>query len=242
MNASGLLKRARASRWLTRPACGWLAWMSSPLTKGLVPTSRRSWNGLRRPDRSIGEAMVISAETRPARSTQQPVSCKSVSLGLMAKSKLMGHIGGEIIGIDGIGSNVHECEATALEDMEVCRLPFERIENFARFSDQFRHNLYMLLSQESSRVQALTHILGSMRAEKRLAIFLLDLSHRYKARGFSSCEFVLRMTREEIGSYLGLKLETVSRLFSRFQNDRRASGAGPAGEVAGSGRSEPARR
>jgi CRP/FNR family transcriptional regulator len=147
-------------------------------------------------------------------------SCKTVLLARDGQEQVAGyHIGGEIIGIDGISSNVHECEATALEDMEVCRIPFERIENFARFSDQFRHNLYMLLSQESSRVQALTHILGSMRAEKRLAIFLLDLSHRYKARGFSSCEFVLRMTREEIGSYLGLKLETVSRLFSRFQND-----------------------
>ncbi|HET7032826.1 MAG TPA: helix-turn-helix domain-containing protein, partial [Casimicrobiaceae bacterium] len=62
-------------------------------------------------------------------------------------------------------------------------------------------------------------LLGTMVAERRLAVFLLDLSERYHARGYSSCEFVLRMTREEIGSYLGLKLETVSRLFSRFQRD-----------------------
>ena len=62
-------------------------------------------------------------------------------------------------------------------------------------------------------------LLGSMRAEERLAAFLLSLSERYKRRGYSSTEFVLRMTREEIGSYLGLKLETVSRLFSRFQEE-----------------------
>ena len=62
-------------------------------------------------------------------------------------------------------------------------------------------------------------LLGTMHAEQRLAAFLLDLSQRYQARGYSSCEFVLRMTREEIGSYLGLKLETVSRLFSRFQRE-----------------------
>ena len=62
-------------------------------------------------------------------------------------------------------------------------------------------------------------LLGTMRAEQRLAVFLLDLSERYLARGYSSCEFVLRMTREEIGSYLGLKLETVSRLLSRLVDE-----------------------
>ena len=62
-------------------------------------------------------------------------------------------------------------------------------------------------------------MLGTMRAEQRLASFLLDLADRYRARGYSSSEFVLRMTREEIGCHLGLKLETVSRLFSRFHKD-----------------------
>jgi len=62
-------------------------------------------------------------------------------------------------------------------------------------------------------------LLGSMRAEERIAAFLLNLSQRYPERGYSSTEFVLRMTREEIGSFLGLKLETVSRPFSRFQQE-----------------------
>ena len=147
-------------------------------------------------------------------------SCKTVLLARDGQDQVAGyHMGGEIIGIDGIGSNIHECEAIALEDMEVYALPFEWIESFARCSDQFRYNLHRLLSQECLRVQTLTLVLGTMRAEKRLAVFLLDLSQRYHARGFSSCEFLLRMTREEIGSYLGLKLETVSRVFSRFQND-----------------------
>ena len=66
-------------------------------------------------------------------------------------------------------------------------------------------------------------LLGSMRAEERLAAFLLNLSQRLKARGFSSSALVLRMTREEIGSYLGLKLETVSRAFSRFQEEKLVS-------------------
>ena len=146
-------------------------------------------------------------------------SCKTVLLGRGGQERVAGyHIIGDVIGIDGIGSDVHECEATALEDTEVCPLPFDRVEILARCSNRFGHNLHVLLSRECSRVQSLTLLLGTMCADKRLAVFLLDLSHRYKARGFSSCEFLLRMTREEIGSHLGLKLETVSRAFSRFQD------------------------
>jgi CRP/FNR family transcriptional regulator len=146
-------------------------------------------------------------------------SCKTVLLGRGGEERVAGyHIIGDVIGIDGISSDVHECQATALEDMEVCRLPFDRVETVARCSDRFAHNLHKVLSQECSRVQGLTLVLGTMCADKRLAVFLLDLSRRYQARGFSSCEFVLRLTREEIGSHLGLKLETVSRAFSRFQD------------------------
>ena len=147
-------------------------------------------------------------------------TCKTVLLARDGHDQIAGyHIVGDIIGIDGVGTDIHECQATALEDMDVCPLPFEQLENLARLSDPFRHNLHKLLSQESARAHALMLVLGTMRAEQRLAVFLLDLSQRYRARGYSSCEFVLRMTREEIGSYLGLKLETVSRLFSRFQRD-----------------------
>ena len=82
-----------------------------------------------------------------------------------------------------------------------------------------QRNLYQFLSREVARDYSVMLLLGSMRAEERLAAFLLNLSQRYLERGYSSTEFVLRMTREEIGSFLGLKLETVSRLFSRFQQE-----------------------
>ncbi len=147
-------------------------------------------------------------------------SCKTVLLGRDGQYKVTGyHMLGEIVGIDGVGSNVHECEATALENMVVWPLPFARIEKLAQFCDQFRDNLHKLLAEEYSRVQAMTVVLATNRADQRLAVFLLDLSQRYQARGLSSCEFLLRMTRAEIGSYLGLRLETVSRLFSRFQRE-----------------------
>jgi CRP/FNR family transcriptional regulator len=146
-------------------------------------------------------------------------TCKTVLLGRGGQEQVTGyHIIGDIVGLDGIAADVHECQAIALEDMEVYPFAFERLEMFARFSDRFRYNLHKLLSRECSRAQRRTLALGTMCADQRLALFLLDLSERYTARGFSSCEFVLRMTRDEIGSYLGLKLETVSRVFSRFQD------------------------
>ena len=145
-------------------------------------------------------------------------TCKSVLLSRDGQDQIVGyHIAGEIVGIDGIATDAHECEATALEDMDVCPLPFDQIDDIARISDQFRRNFVKLLARESARTRSMMMMLGTMRAEQRLAMFLLDLAQRYCARGYSAREFVLRMTRAEIGSYLGLKLETASRLFSRFQ-------------------------
>jgi CRP/FNR family transcriptional regulator len=76
-----------------------------------------------------------------------------------------------------------------------------------------------MMSREIVRDHGVMLLLGSMKAEERLATFLLNLSQRFQARGYSPDSFHLRMTREEIGSYLGLKLETVSRIFSKFHED-----------------------
>jgi CRP/FNR family transcriptional regulator len=126
---------------------------------------------------------------------------------------------GDIIGLDGIGTDHHGCQAVALEDSEVCVLPFERLEDLARNMTSLQHNLYQFLSREISRDHSIMLLLGSMRAEERLAAFLLNLTQRLHIRGYSQTALILRMTREEIGSYLGLKLETVSRTFSRFQDE-----------------------
>ena len=147
-------------------------------------------------------------------------SCKTVLLAEDGHDQVAGyHMSGEIIGTGGIDTGSHGCQAVALEDTEVCVLPFERLAVLGRQDSRFQHNLYRLLSREIVRERALMLLLGTMRAEQRLAVFLLDLSQRYELRGYSSCEFLLRMTREEIGSFLGLKLETISRLFSRFQRE-----------------------
>jgi len=126
---------------------------------------------------------------------------------------------GEIIGLDGIVNDAHTCDAIALEDAESCALPFGQIENLSREVNALQHHVHKIMSREIVREHGVMLLLGSMRAEERLAAFLLNLAQRLHSRGFSQSELVLRMTREEIGSYLGLKLETISRTFSRFVED-----------------------
>jgi CRP/FNR family transcriptional regulator len=125
---------------------------------------------------------------------------------------------GELLGLDGVASGRHASTATALEDTEVCAIPYTKLSELAATGGtQMQQIVARLMSREIVREHSLMLLLGSMTADERLAAFLLNLSQRMKARGFSAREFHLRMSRAEIGSYLGLKLETVSRSFSAFQ-------------------------
>ncbi len=124
---------------------------------------------------------------------------------------------GEIIGMDAISTNIHTCNAVALEDSEVCELPFGKLEELGRKLPGLQRRLHIIMGREIVRDHGIMLLLGSMRAEERLAAFLLNLSQRFAARGYSPSAFYLRMTRQEIGNYLGMKLETVSRTLSQFQ-------------------------
>jgi CRP/FNR family transcriptional regulator len=126
---------------------------------------------------------------------------------------------GELLGLDGISTEQHTCNAVALEDSEICAIPFVQMETLSREIHSLQHHFHKVMSREIVRDHGVMMLLGTMRAEERLAAFLLNLSQRFTARGYSHSDFNLRMTREEIGSYLGLKLETVSRAFSRFQEE-----------------------
>jgi CRP/FNR family transcriptional regulator len=129
------------------------------------------------------------------------------------------HMAGELVGLDGLGSGAYNATAVALEDSEVCVLPYALVEQLAREIPALQRHLHSVLAREIVRDHGVMMLLGSMRAEERLATFLLNLSKRFVRRGYSASDFHLRMTREELGSYLGLKLETVSRLFSAFQKE-----------------------
>ena len=126
---------------------------------------------------------------------------------------------GELLGLDGIATERHTCDAVALEDSQVCVIPFQQLEDLSRELSDLQKQLHRVMSREIVRDHGVMLLLGSMRAEERLAAFLLNLTQRLRLRGFSGTSLILRMTREEIGSYLGLKLETVSRAFSRLQDE-----------------------
>ena len=130
------------------------------------------------------------------------------------------YMAGELLGLDGVANGEHASSATALEDTEVCAIPYAHLTELAAGNPGMQHLLSRLMSREIVREHSLMVLLGSMNAEERLAAFLLNLSQRLKARGYSSTEFHLRMSRAEIGSYLGMTLETVSRTFSTFQQQR----------------------
>ena len=129
------------------------------------------------------------------------------------------HMMGEILGMDAISTDIHTCDAIALEDSEICEIHFTQLEQLSRDIPALQRHFHRIMSREIVRDHGIMLLLGSMKAEERLAAFLLNLSQRFAVRGYSSSSFNLRMTREEIGSYLGLKLETVSRTFSKFQKD-----------------------
>jgi len=129
------------------------------------------------------------------------------------------HLKGDLVGFDGIATQRHCCELVALEGTELIVIPAASILGSDPESQPLREFVHRAMSQELIREQKALLLLGRMKAEQRVASFLLDLAQRFKARGYSRSEFVLRMTRAEIGSYLGVTLETVSRCLSRFMLD-----------------------
>ncbi len=124
---------------------------------------------------------------------------------------------GELIGLDAISTGLHTSFVKALETSAVCALPFEKLEDLSGEIRSLRKQMLRIMSREIMDDQELLLLLSRKNAAERMAAFLLSLSVRFKQRGFSSVSFNLTMTRSDIGNYLGLAIETVSRLFSQFQ-------------------------
>ncbi len=129
------------------------------------------------------------------------------------------HLPGELIGLDAIDRDRHACSAKVLETSAICELPFSRLEELTAMTPSLQHQMYRLLSKEIAQDTDMLLLLGKKNAEERLATFLLSLSQRLRKRGLSPSDFHLSMSRHEIGNYLGLAVETISRLFTRFQED-----------------------
>jgi CRP/FNR family transcriptional regulator len=129
------------------------------------------------------------------------------------------HLSGELLGIDAINTDQHPCSAEALETSEVCEIPYHALEELSQQVQGLQHQLLRIMSREIVRDEQLLMMLGRMTAEERLASCLLSFSHRQTRLGQSGTDLKLAMSRQDLGDYLGLALETVSRLFSRFQED-----------------------
>ena len=126
---------------------------------------------------------------------------------------------GEIIGFDGIEHHQHASSAVALETTTFCSLPYEKINDICLQIPDLQSQMFRLLSREISNENQLLLTINKRSAEERMASFLISLSSRFKKLGYSAKEYNLPMSRQEIGNYLGLTIETVSRLFSKFQRN-----------------------
>jgi CRP/FNR family transcriptional regulator len=130
---------------------------------------------------------------------------------------------GEILGMDGIGKNKHNCSAKALETSAVCEIPFEQLGELSTQLPELQKHFFQIMSHEISSDQQLITLLSKNSAEEKLATLLISLSARFAQRKLSSTKFRLPMSRTDIGNYLGLTVETVSRVFGRFQKQNLLS-------------------
>ena len=134
------------------------------------------------------------------------------------RCKIIGfHAMGDVLGLDGLGRGAHTTDAIALNGCEVCMIPLEKFEKLLEHPTESVH-VRQLLAREISRVETQAAVVGTLSAKQLVATFLLDMSARWEDRGYSKNEFVLFMSRKEIGNFLGLTFETVCRILSYFQS------------------------
>lgn len=207
-----------------RPAarCSSCAMRAICMPQGLTPGELARLDSLVCATRLVkqGEALYRAHDPFQSIYAVRAGSFKTVLMHRDGREQVTGfHLPGDSLGLDGVCSGRHSCDAIAIEDSNVCIIPFSLLEAMCREVKVVQHHVHRLMSSEIVRESVLMMLLGTMSAEQRVAAFLLNMSERLKARGYSPAQFNLRMTREEIGSYLGMKLETVSRMFSKFQRD-----------------------
>lgn len=145
---------------------------------------------------------------------------KSYTLDAEGREQVTGfHFPGELVGLDAIATDSHDCTVAALETTSLCEIPYGQLDQLSDAVPGLKRQLLRLMSREIVQDQRLLLMLGKKTAEERMATLLLSLSGRFSLRGLSATQFDLPMSRIDIASYLGLAVETVSRLLARFQNE-----------------------
>ncbi|MBL4908631.1 MAG: fumarate/nitrate reduction transcriptional regulator Fnr [Alteromonadaceae bacterium] len=136
------------------------------------------------------------------------------------------HLPGDLLGFDAIFELEHPSFAQAMETSMVCEIPFDNLDQLTNTMPKLRKQILRMMSGEIRNDQQMLMLLNHKNAEQRLASFILSLSERFSNRGLSATEFRLTMTRSEIGNYIGLTVETISRLLNRFQKSDLISVSG----------------
>jgi len=165
-----------------------------------------------------GESLYRSGDRFDSLFAVRSGSLKTLIVNRDGREQITGlRLAGDALGLDGIADDVHAFSAVALEDSSICTLPYAALKSLCRESSTMMDRLQRLMGDQFNQEASQMLVLGSLTAEERVAAFLLDVAARNWQRGYSQAEFRLRMSREDMGSYLGMTLETVSRILSRFQ-------------------------
>jgi len=174
---------------------------------------------IRKPSIKSGAFLYRSGEPFHALFAVRTGSFKIYGVSKNGDEQVLGfHLPGEILGLEALSEGHYRCNAQALESASVCEIPFQQLEQLSSYLPGVNRQLHRIFSRELASEEIMVLTLGKKHAEERLASFLLSLAIRFKLRGYSGTEFRLAMSRSDIGNYLGLAVETVSSLFSRFQD------------------------
>ncbi len=167
-----------------------------------------------------GEFLFRQGDTFSSVFAVRSGSLKTFSVTDGGEEQITGfHLPSELVGMSGMDTEVYPVSAQALETTSLCEIPFDKLDELSVQLPQLRRQLMRLMSREIRDDQQMMLLLSKKTADERIATFLVNLSARFRARGYSANHFRLAMSRSEIGNYLGLAVETVSRVFTRFQQN-----------------------
>ncbi len=205
---------------LLKVSCAECSLMELCLPRRLDPAELTQLEGIVRHRRPLQRGEVLYRRGESLRALYA-IHSGSIKIHISApggSEQILGfHLPGNLLGLDGCGTDSYTCTATALETTSICELPYRRLESICTLVPGLNREFHRLMGRAIGAEQAMLLMLGNKKAEERLASFLLNLSRRHGERGFSPLNFNLSMSRHDIGNYLGLALETVSRQFAHFQ-------------------------
>lgn len=205
-----------------RHSCNQCTLQQLCLAGGMSPDDIDVLEGLveRRRPLQRGDTVYRAGAPMQALYVARDGALKTTSLGEQGDEQVIGfHLPGELVGLDGLGSGRYRCTTIALEPATLCEVPFDQLEALAARIPSLQHQLMRVIGRSMGRDQDHLEMLGRRHATERVALFLHSLSERLRQLSRPHLAFSLAMTREEIASYLGLVIETVSRTFSRLQED-----------------------